>query len=147
MRLLQAFLLTIRKFHVYFPTSLIQDILLFFSEEGGGVDEAAETVIDIVDSFKLSETSLTKKDFTTYIKGYLKRVLDHLQKTNPDRVEGFKAESAKLVKKILENFDDFQFFMSESNDFEASIVYAYYKDEETAPRFLYFKDGLVEEKY
>lgn len=118
------------------------------SEEGeGGVEDAAETVIDIINAFHLSETSLTKKDFTTYIKGYLKRVVDYLQEHNPSRVEAFKTESAALVKKILGSFDDFQFFMSESNDFEASLVYAYYKDEETAPRFIYLKDGLKEEKY
>ncbi|CDJ62470.1 translationally-controlled tumor protein, putative [Eimeria necatrix] len=118
------------------------------SEEGeGGVEDAAETVIDIINAFHLSETSLTKKDFTTYIKGYLKRVMDYLQEHNPSRVEAFKTESAALVKKILGSFDDFQFFMSESNDFEASLVYAYYKDEETAPRFIYLKDGLKEEKY
>ncbi|KAL8451027.1 hypothetical protein Emed_002237 [Eimeria media] len=117
------------------------------SEEGDGVEDAAETVIDIQEAFHLSETSLTKKDFTTYIKGYLKRVVDYLQEKNPSRVEGFKNESAALVKKILGSFDDYQFFMSESNDFEASLVYAYYKDEETAPRFIYFKDGLKEEKY
>ena len=118
-----------------------------FSEEGDGVQDAAETVIDIENAFHLNETSLTKKDFTTYIKGYLKRVVDYLQENNPSRVEGFKTESAALVKKILGNFEDFQFFMSESNDFEASLVYAYYRDEETAPRFIYLKDGLKEEKY
>lgn len=119
-----------------------------FSEEGeGGVEDAAETVIDIVSSFNLSETSLTKKDFTTYIKGYLKRVIEYLQENNPSRVDSFKTESAALVKKILGSFDDYQFYMSESNDFEASLVYAYYKDEETAPRFIYLKDGLKEEKY
>ena len=123
-------------------------MICFCSEEGeGGVEDAAETVIDIVNAFHLSETSLTKKDFTTYIKGYLKRVVDYLQENNPSRVEPFKTESAALVKKILGGFDDFQFFMSESNDFEASLVYAYYKDEETAPRFIYWEDGLKEEKY
>lgn len=117
------------------------------SEEGNGVEDTAETVVDIENAFHLSETSLAKKDFTTYIKGYLKRVVDYLQENNPSRVEGFKTESAALIKKILGQFDDFQFYMSESNDFEASLVYAYYKDEETAPRFIYLKDGIKEEKY
>ncbi|CDJ52797.1 translationally-controlled tumor protein, putative [Eimeria brunetti] len=120
------------------------------SEEGeGGVEDAAETVIDIVSAFRLNETTLTKKDFTVYIKGYLKRVVEYLSESEAGkaRVEAFKTESAAFVKKVLSDFDDFQFFMSESNDFEASLVYAYYKDEETAPRFIYLKDGLKEEKY
>ncbi|OEH79983.1 translationally-controlled tumor protein homolog [Cyclospora cayetanensis] len=118
------------------------------SAEGeDGVDDQPETVIDIVDSFHLSETSLSKKDFTAYIKAYIKRVMQHLEENNPTRVEDFKKGTEALVKKILGSFDDFLFYMSQSNDFEASLVYAYYKDEETAPRFIYLRDGLKEEKY
>jgi hypothetical protein len=55
---------------------------------GGNDDEAAETqkVLDLIDNFKYQETAFTKADYTKYIKGYMKKVKEHLEKTNPDRV-------------------------------------------------------------
>ncbi|CBZ56251.1 Translationally-controlled tumor protein,related [Neospora caninum Liverpool] len=116
-------------------------------EDGGGVDSATETVIDVVDAFRLQETPFSKKEFGTYIKGYMQRVKTHLEKTQPDRVDKFMSGGQALVKKILGQFDDFQFFLGESADCEAGVVFAYYKDGEEAPRLIYIRDGLKEEKY
>lgn len=118
------------------------------SEEGeGGADPSAETVIDIVDTFRLVETGFGKKDFGVYIKTYMQRVKTHLEEKNPSRVEKFMSGAQTVVKKILASFDDFQFFLGESMDAEAACVFAYYKDGEETPRFVYLKDCLKEEKY
>jgi len=115
-------------------------------EDDGG-EEASETVIDIIDGFKLTETGFSKKEYTLYIKGFMKRVENHLASSNPSRVDAFKAGAAKLIKEILTKYDDFQFFMGESTDPEAGLVYSYYPDGSEVPHNIYIKDGLKEEKY
>lgn len=115
-------------------------------EDAGG-DEPVEMVIDIIDGFKLVETGFSKKEYGTYIKGYMKRVEKFLQENKPDRVEAFKSGAAKLIKEILGKYDDFQFFMSESTDPEAGMVYSYYPDGSEVPHNIYIKDGMKEEKY
>eukprot|EP00070_Physeter_catodon_P037097 XP_028343991.1 translationally-controlled tumor protein homolog [Physeter catodon] len=116
-------------------------------EDGGGVDASTETVVDVIDAFRLQETPFSKKEFGVYIKGYMQRVKALLEKEQPDRVDKFMSGAQALVKKILGSFDDFQFFLGESADCEAGVVFAYYKDGEDSPRLIYIRDGLKEEKY
>ncbi|KAK2197249.1 bifunctional Translationally controlled tumor protein (TCTP) domain/Translationally controlled tumor protein/Mss4-like superfamily/Mss4-translationally controlled tumor-associated TCTP [Babesia duncani] len=116
-------------------------------EGEGAVDAGVEMVIDIVEAFRLSSTSMTKAEYTAYIKKYMKRVATSLSSSNPDRVDKFKEDIQKFVKHVLSNFDDFEFYLGESFDLEAGLVYAYYKGEEISPRLIYLKDGLVEERY
>ncbi|CAD2094841.1 translationally-controlled tumor protein homolog, putative [Plasmodium vinckei brucechwatti] len=113
--------------------------------EGMGAD--VEHVIDIVDSFQLTSTSLSKKEYSAYIKNFMQRILKHLEEKKPDRVDIFKTKAQPLIKHILTNFDDFEFYMGESLDMEAGLIYSYYKGEEITPRFVYISDGLFEEKY
>ncbi|KAK1442123.1 hypothetical protein BgAZ_401530 [Babesia gibsoni] len=120
-------------------------------EEGGGapaaVDPSVEMVIDIVDAFRLQETPFTKAEYTGYIKKYIKRVTAHLEEHNADRVARFKEDIQKFVKHVLANFGDFEFYIGESLDLESGLVYAYYNGEEVAPRLVYLKDCLTEERY
>ena len=113
-------------------------------EDDEGVEDKAEKVNDIVDGFKYMETSFTKADYMTYIKSYLKKIKTHLEEKNPDRVAGFMAGAKEMIGWITKNFDEFQFFLSESNEMEnAMIILAHYKNpEDYAPHFVYFKDGL-----
>eukprot|EP00386_Alphamonas_edax_P012901 GDKI01040028.1.p2 GENE.GDKI01040028.1~~GDKI01040028.1.p2 ORF type:complete len:177 (+),score=87.05 GDKI01040028.1:36-566(+) len=117
--------------------------------EGATADGGADVqkVIDIVDGFKYVETGFTKAEFGTYIKGYMVRVKKYLEEKKPDRVDAFMKGAQTLVKKILSQYSDFQFFMGESMDAEAGLVYAYYPEDAESPNFIYFKDGLKEEKY
>jgi len=115
---------------------------------GGGEDEAvddkSEKVLDIVDAFHYMETSFTKADYTTYVKAYMKKVKTHLEEKNPDRVKDFMAGAKEMVTWILQNFDEFTFYMGESCDMDAGIVLAYYKKpEDETPSFVYFMDGLL----
>jgi hypothetical protein len=52
-----------------------------------------------------------------------------------------------FVKEVLGKFDDFQFFMGESMDSEASVALMFYKEVGITPYFYFFRDGLREEKY
>ncbi|GIX66225.1 histamine-releasing factor [Babesia caballi] len=120
-------------------------------EEGGSsgpaADPGVEMVIDVVDAFRLQETPFTKAEYTSYIKKYIKRVATHLEENAPDRVAAFKEDIQKFVKHVLGNFGDFEFYIGESLDLEAGLVYAYYNGEEVAPRLVYIKEALVEERY
>ncbi|UKK00197.1 hypothetical protein MACK_000267 [Theileria orientalis] len=115
--------------------------------EGGQPDPNVEMVIDIVDKFGLQSLQLTKKDYTSYIKKYIQRLAATLQEKNPDRVDAFKSGVSEFVKYVLGHFDDFEFYVGESLDYEAGLVYAYYKGEEVSPRLVFLKDGLIEERY
>eukprot|EP00331_Platyophrya_macrostoma_P008552 CAMPEP_0176432782 /NCGR_PEP_ID=MMETSP0127-20121128/15590_1 /TAXON_ID=938130 /ORGANISM="Platyophrya macrostoma, Strain WH" /LENGTH=173 /DNA_ID=CAMNT_0017815001 /DNA_START=17 /DNA_END=538 /DNA_ORIENTATION=- len=113
-------------------------------EDDQGVEDKAEKVNDIVDGFKYTETVFNKSDYTTYIRAYLKKLKTHLEEKNPDRVAGFMAGAKEMVGWINKNFDEFQFYLGESNEMEnAMIILAYYKNpEDMAPHFVYFADGL-----
>ena len=75
----------------------------------------------------------------------MKRILEHLEKNKPERVEGFKAAAGPAVQKLLEAFDQWQFFMGESQGEKGMVALMDWKDD-TTPYMLFFKDGLIEEK-
>merc|ERR1712037_662796 len=93
-------------------------------EADEGTDEGAVSGIDIVLNHQLCETGFgSKKDFTVYLKEY-------------------------MMKDVLGNFKDLQFFTGESMDAEAMIAMCLYKDVngEEKPVLMFFKHGLEEEK-
>ena len=107
------------------------------------LESSSKRVVDLVDAFRLNETSWDKKGFMGYIKGYMKSVADKLPE---DRKEKFMAEAPAAVKELLGRFSELQFFTGESMDLEGSMAYAYYKEGSSEPTFLFFKDGLKEVK-
>lgn len=97
---------------------------------------------DVIHSFRLQETTFDKKSYITYIKGYMKKIKQHLLEKNPDRVAKFEAAAGAFVKKVLENFSEYQFFQGESMDPDAMVVLVAYEGEAAAPYALFFMDGL-----
>ncbi len=118
-------------------------------EEDEMPDDKSVTVIDIVDAFRLNEINLDKKAFMAYVKGYLKKIKDHLEANGKaDRVATFQKGATDLVKFIISKFDEIQIFSGESIDYDAGFAYCYYKEQTDAgPTFLFFQDGMKEEKY
>jgi hypothetical protein len=80
---------------------------------------------------------------------YLKKVKAKLEEAGKaDRIPVFQKGATQLVKFILEKYDEVQIFTGESNDFDAGFAYCYYKEQTDAgPTFMFFADGMVEEKY
>lgn len=116
---------------------------------GGGDDEGdaeVEKVLDLIDAFRYQSTSFTKGQFTSYVKGYMKKVKEYLAEKKPERVTPFMTGAKDMVKFILERFDDFEFYTPESYDTDNCIIMAYWKEEALTPTFIYFMDGLKEEK-
>jgi hypothetical protein len=116
-------------------------------EEDGGVEESSQVqVINVVDAHQLSPTNFDKKNFMTYIKGYMKRLLERIKAKNPERVDAFQKEAQEFVKKVLANFKDYDFYLGPSNDVEAMVVLSTWAEDGVTPYFYFWKDGLEQEK-
>ena len=51
------------------------------------------------------------------------------------------------AKQVLGKFDEYRFYLGEKMDAEAMVVLMNYREDGLTPYFIYFKDGLREEKY
>jgi len=118
--------------------------------EGG--DSDAKRVIDVVHTFALEQSPILgdKATFKGFIAGYMKNVL--LPKVPESDVAAFKANATKLIQKMLVEFGNAEIYVPETaaemEDPTLAIpIYAYWKDGEDAPRFIFFKHALKEVKY
>ena len=120
----------------------------------------------------VDDTALDKKTFTAMIKKYVKQVRMHLKETNPGREEAFVSEMNEFVKKVLKNFNDYDYYhgtvdydameekvnemkaKAEAAGKEASglsslqemIIVCEWVDG-VKPTFHFFKDGMYTERY
>ena len=111
-----------------------------------GASDSVKTAINVVYSHQLVETSFDKKTYTAYIKGYMKKIKEHLEKTAPARVEIFTKGMPDIVKKILGSFDNYQFFTGASMNVDGMVLLLNYREDGVTPYFLIFKDGVIAEK-
>jgi len=104
-------------------------------EEEESLEEGVTTVNNVVYSFRLQSTSFDRKSYMTYIKGYMKKLKTYLQENNPDRLAVFEKEVTKLVKRVLENFKDYEFYVGESMDPEGMVCLLNYREDGITPYF------------
>lgn len=76
----------------------------------------------------------------------MKSIEKHLKETNPDRVDGFKAEAQAGAKELLGKFKDLEFFMGESFSPDGQIALLNYREDGVTPYFTLWKDGLKSQK-
>jgi len=119
-------------------------------EADEGTDANTVSGVDIVLNHRLTETGFgTKKDFTTYLKDYMKRVVKYLTENGREgEVDAFKKNITGVMTKLLANFKELQFYTGESMDPDAMICMCEYKEVngEERPVLMFFKHGLEEEK-
>jgi hypothetical protein len=70
-----------------------------------------------------------------------------LEEKNPSRVAAFKAGMQKWAVGVLGKFDEWRFYIGESMNAEGMVILQGYRDDQTTPYFVFFKDGLEEEKF
>ncbi|KZV75181.1 translationally controlled tumor-associated [Peniophora sp. CONT] len=117
------------------------------AEEGGEeLEEGAETVNNLVYSFRLQSTQFDKKSYLTHLKEYMKAVKAKLQETNPDRVAAFEKGAQAFAKKVVANFKDYEFYTGESMNPEGMVALLNYREDGVTPYFTLWKDGLKETK-
>lgn len=121
------------------------------STEEGAEDEAAAddewTVLDVVDAFRLNETSFDKKSYLSTVKTYMKRLKSTLEEKNPARVAIFQEKAQKFVMSVLEKFDQYTFYVGESFDPEGMVILVRTRDDGVTQYATFFKDGLRGEKF
>lgn len=81
-----------------------------------------------------------------HIKDYMKSVKKRLQEKNPERVAIFEANAVTYVKKVLANFDAYDFYTGESMDPEAMVM-LYEAAADGKEYMIFWKDGLNAVKY
>jgi len=115
-------------------------------EDEGVTDPNAITVNAVVDASRLQQTTFDKKSYMAYIKTYMKMILDHIKTNNPERAFTFQKQAQVFTKKILDNFDQYDFFMGVQMAPEGHIALQFYKEDGLIPYFYFWKDGIREEK-
>jgi len=130
----------------------IDDALIGGNASAEGLDEGSEASsisgVNIVIDFKLQEAaSFNKKSYGSYIKKYLKTIKTHLEENDPDRVNDLMAKAPARVKMIMDNMDKFQFFTGENMNPEGMHALLDYREDGITPYMLFFKDGLLAEKF
>ena len=98
---------------------------------------------DLIDAFGYLETSYDKKDWQTYFKGFAKPILERMTANKSPRLAEFKKGAGEFVKFISEKFADITIYTPKDGDYEHSLIYSYWRNEEDeAPVFLFFLDGM-----
>ena len=118
----------------------------------GDEEENNESVKEnnILHAFKYQPTVIDKKTFMGWAKQYMKKIMGHLKENGKeDRVKEFQAGATEWIKFVVGKFKDFEFFTPDDFDMENGLIMSYWEDEEndTAPTFAYFADGLKECKF
>jgi len=115
-----------------------------------GTESTSVSGIDFVLDNRLVETGFgSKKDYTVYLKDYMKKVQKYLEENGrKDEVDAFKAGAQKAVKELLGKFKDLRFYQGESMDPTAAVLIVDYKeiDGEEKPILLVFSHGVLAEK-
>ncbi|XP_026233055.1 translationally-controlled tumor protein homolog [Anabas testudineus] len=111
-----------------------------------GNDSATVSGVDIVLNHKLQETGYDKKQYMAHIKDYMKAIKAKLEESNPERVDPFTTGVTAVVKKIVANIKNYQFFTGESMNPEGMVGLLDYREDGITPFMLFFKDGLLVEK-
>ena len=90
-------------------------------EADEGTDAASESGVDVILNHRLVETGFgSKKDYTVYLKDYMKKVIAYLEENDmKDQVDGFKKNIQAVMGDLLKKFKDLQFFTG-------NVVNAYY---------------------
>lgn len=122
-----------------------------------GSDEHVERGIDIVLNHRLQEMNCYEDQsmFKSYIKGFMKKVIDHMEKNgkSAEEVNEFKTKIQKWVMSLLskDRFKQLAFFVGENmaeghGDGQVAIVE--YRDEDggEVPYLMLIKNALIEEK-
>jgi len=112
-------------------------------QEDSAADSDEQRVINVIHSNRLAPTSFDKKSYLGYLKEYMKKIAAGLE---GDRKEVFKAKAQEYAKKIVANFKDYEFYTGESMNPEGMVILVNYREDGTTPYFIFWKDGVKEEK-
>ncbi|OCK95853.1 translationally controlled tumor-associated [Cenococcum geophilum 1.58] len=113
-----------------------------------GIEDNAETVIDVVHSFRLNETNFDKKTYLSHLKTYMKKVKEAMKEkgASDDEIKEFEKGASTFAKKIVGNFKDYEFLIGESMDPDGMVILLNYREDGITPYVTVWKHGLSEMK-
>ncbi|RKF80552.1 Translationally-controlled tumor protein-like protein [Golovinomyces cichoracearum] len=109
------------------------------------LDESAQTVNNVVNSFRLQSLSFDKKTYLQHLKSYVKMVKDKMTANGASKedINNFVTNAQSYVKKIIANFKDYEFYTGESLDPDGMVILLNYRNDGITPYVTVWKDGLV----
>ncbi|XP_014662931.1 PREDICTED: translationally-controlled tumor protein homolog [Priapulus caudatus] len=115
-------------------------------------DRQQESGIDIVLNHSLMKhDAYDKKAYMQYLKKYMKRLAEHVKnEKGEDAAKVMKDKLNESVpKKILPNLKNYDFYSGGENfgDQEGMLALLDWREDGVTPFFIFFKDGLVQEKF
>ncbi|KAL5004037.1 hypothetical protein ScPMuIL_017493 [Solemya velum] len=118
-------------------------------EAGEQLEVATKKVINIVSHQRLTETFFpSKKEYTVYLKNYMKGLKKKFMDDDKEaEAEAFQEKAKQRVNELLKSFKDYQFFMGESQNEDGHIALMNFREDGLTPFFIFFKDGLLAEKF
>ena len=75
------------------------------------------------------------------------RLKAKVEAKDANRVKPFQTGMQTWAKNVLSNFDEYRFYLSEHMCPEGMVILQGYREDQTTPYFIFFKDGLEEEKF
>jgi hypothetical protein len=112
------------------------------------VDDNVELINNIIDDiigFGYTETDFDNKaELKNYLKTFFSKIVKQLKFSGADdeKIEQVNSDAPQIIKYLVSQFDDLQFYMFKSCDSDAGLAYAYYPEGAITPVFLYIKWGL-----
>jgi hypothetical protein len=72
----------------------------------------------------------------------LRAIERYLQETDPSRVQEFEKNVNGYVKKILGNFNNYEFYTGGSMNTDGMVALLNYREDGVTPFFTFWKNGL-----
>ncbi|PWW80142.1 translationally controlled tumor-associated [Tuber magnatum] len=118
-------------------------------EAAEALDDGQEEVIDVVHSFRLTQTGFNRASYITYFRGYVAKLMEKLAErgASPAEIERIKARAQGFASSYLTGarFKGCDFYMGESMDVDGMVVLLNFRDAGN-PYMAFLKDGLEEVK-
>jgi hypothetical protein len=70
-----------------------------------------------------------------------------VEEKDKSRVETFQKGMQVWATDIMKTFDQWKFFLGEKMNPEGMVILQGYREDQITPFFIFFKDGLEEEKF
>ena len=109
-------------------------------------NDGVETKIDVIESARLVSVPYDKKSYQKHIKDYIAAILKKKESESEDEAATFKKRAGAAVKKVLENFKNWEFYTGESMNPDGMVILMDYREDGITPYFWFIKDGLIAEK-
>lgn len=117
-------------------------------EADEGVEDGAQQVNNVVNSFRLQSTQFDKKSYLSHLKGYMKKVKEAMKEkgASEEKIKEFETGAQAYAKKIVSNFKDYDFYTGESMDVDGMVILMNYREDGVTPFVTIWKHGLTEMK-